>query len=70
MVFYEPVYRSDKLKRSGIPDSLCQKQDRETVKSIWLKKNLPVSPDKYLDVTKTFYEVQGLLVESRKNIGS
>ncbi|MEE5054152.1 hypothetical protein V2J84_10795 [Pseudomonas alliivorans] len=67
MVFYEPVYRSDKLKRSGIPDSLCQKQDRETVKSIWLKQNLPVSPDKYLEVTKTFYEVQGMLVESRKN---
>ncbi|WP_439895211.1 hypothetical protein ACTACV_08420 [Pseudomonas syringae] len=67
VVFYEPVYRPDKLKRSGIPDSLCQKQDRETVKSIWLKKNLPVSPDKYLDVTKTFYEVQGMLVESRKN---
>lgn len=69
IVFYEPAYRYDKLKRSGlnISDVLCKKQDREIIKSIWLKKNLSVPPDNYFELAKNFYEVQGMLSESRKN---
>ncbi|WP_259642385.1 hypothetical protein [Pseudomonas savastanoi] len=69
IAFYEPEYRRDKLKKAGlnISDVLCKKRDREIVKSIWLKKNLSVSPDKYFELIKNLYEVQGMLSESRKN---
>lgn len=69
IAFYEPEYRRDKLKKAdlNISDVFCKKRDREIVKSIWLKKNLSVSPDKYFELVKNLYEVQGMLSESRKN---
>ncbi|PBP71283.1 hypothetical protein CCL15_12270 [Pseudomonas syringae] len=67
--FYEPTYRYDKIKKSGlnIPDLLCQKQNREAIKGIWLKKNLSVPPEKYLELTKNLYEIQAMLAESKKS---
>src|SRR5476651_1471942 len=69
VVFYEPVYRYEKLKRSGlnVPEGLFHKKDREIVKSIWLKKYLSVSPDKYLELAKKLYEIREMIVESKKN---
>ena len=69
IAFYEPTYRYDKFKRSGlnISDVLCQKRNREIVKSIWLKKNLSVPPDKYFELIKNLYEVKAMLSESKKN---